>query len=84
MKLYWVSDFEVGNEWVDYVTFDDWWFQMHVVYYFAVTAYDSEGHESGYSNQVSTADFDTPDEFRSVGSGDSGADVTGCFIQSTK
>jgi len=55
-----------------------------IVYYFVVTAYDSEGHESGYSNQVSTADIDNPDAFRSAGSGDSGADVTGCFIQSTK
>ena len=55
-----------------------------VVYYFVVTAYDSEGNESGYSNQVSTADMDDSDEFRSIGSGDSGSDATGCFIQSTK
>ena len=55
-----------------------------VVYYFVVTAYDSEGNESGYSNQVSTADMVDSDEFRSIGSGDSGSDATGCFIQSTK
>ena len=55
-----------------------------VIYYFVVTAYDSEGNESGNSNQASTADMENSDEFRSVGSVDSGLDATGCFIQSTK
>ena len=74
------SPIDVGN--VTEYTLQD--LEEGVVYYFAVIAYDSERYESGYSNQVSTADIDNPDEFRSVGSGDSGADVTGCFIQSTK
>lgn len=74
------SPIDVGNV-TEYTLHD---LEEGVVYYFAVTAYDSEGNESGYSNQVSNADLDNSDAFRSVGSGDSGADVTGCFIQSTK
>ena len=53
-------------------------------YYFVITAYDSEGNESGFSSQVSTADADDSDEFRSFSSGDSGSGATACFIQSTK
>jgi hypothetical protein len=74
------SPIDVGN--LTEYTLQD--LEEGVVYYFAVTAYDSEGNESGYSNQVSNADLDNSDAFRSVGSDDSGADVTGCFIQSTK
>jgi len=81
------SPIDVGNV-TEYTLHD---LEEDVVYYFVVTAYDSEGYESGYSNQISTADTDNldeyayetnPDEFRSVRSGDSGADATGCFIQS--
>ena len=49
-----------------------------------IAAYDSEGNESGYSNQVSTADKDNPDISRSAWSDNSGTEATGCFIQSTK
>jgi hypothetical protein len=74
------SPIDVGNA-TEYTLHD---LEEDVVYYIVVTAYDSEGNESGYSNQVSTADVGVPDEFRSLSSGDSGSDATGCFIQSTK
>jgi len=74
------SPIDVGNV-TEYTLHD---LEEDIVYYFVITAYDSEGNESGYSNQVSTADADVPDEFRSLSSRDSGSDATGCFIQSTK
>ena len=74
------SPIDVGNV-TEYTLHD---LEEGVIYYFAVTAYDSEGNESGYSNQVSNADLDNLETFRSVGSGDSEADVSGCFIQSIK
>ena len=74
------SPVDVGNV-TEYTLHD---LEEDIVYYFVITAYDSEGNESGYSNQVSTADADVPDEFRSLSLGDSGSDATGCFIQSTK
>jgi hypothetical protein len=87
------SPIDVGNV-TEYTLHD---LEEGVVYYFAVTAYDSEGNESGYSNQVSTADIDNPDEFRSVWtdkdnpdisrsawSDNSETEATGCFIQSAK
>ena len=74
------SPIDVGNV-TEYTLHD---LEEGVAYYFVVTAYDSEGNESGYSNQASTADMDNSDELRSVRSGDSGIDATGCFIQSTK
>ena len=72
------SPIDVGNV-TEYTMHD---LEEDVVYHFAVTAYDSEGYESGYSNQISTADTDNPDEFRSATTGDSGSDATGCFIRS--
>ena len=87
------SPIDVGNV-TEYTLHD---LEEGVIYYFVVTAYDSEDHESGYSNQVSTADFDNPDQFgsvwvdkdnpdisRSVWSDNSETEATGCFIQSTK
>jgi hypothetical protein len=74
------SPIDVGNV-TEYTLHD---LEDDVVYYFVITAYDSEGNESGYSNQVSTADVDIQDGFRSLSSGDRGSDATGCFIQSTK
>ena len=46
-------------------------------YYFALTAFDSEGNESGYSNEVSTADGTSGSD--SSGGGGGG----GCFIGTT-
>ncbi len=74
------SPLDVGNV-TEYTVHD---LEEGVVYYFVVTAYDSEGNESGYSNQVSTADKDNPDISRSAWSDNSGTEATGCFIQSTK
>lgn len=87
------SPIDVGNV-TEYTLHD---LEEGVVYYFVVTVYDSEGNESVYSNQVSTADFDNPDEFRSVWADKDNPDIsrsawtdnseteaTGCFIQSTK
>ena len=73
------SPIDVGNV-TEYTLHD---LEEDVVYYLAVTAYDSEGYESGYSNQISTADGDVLDESRSLSSDDSGSGATGCFIQST-
>ncbi len=57
----------------------------NIVYSFVVTAYDSEGFESGYSNEVSTEYLnDSADQIRSVGSDDGGEEGTGCFIQITQ
>ena len=74
------SPIDVGNV-TEYTLHD---LEEGVVYYFVITAYDSEGNESGYSNQVSTTDKDNPDNSRSVWSDSSGTEETGCFIQSTK
>ena len=74
------SPIDVGNI-TEYTLHD---LEEDHVYYFVVTAYDSDGNESGYSNQVSTADVDDSDEFRSFSSGDSGPGATACFIESTK
>lgn len=74
------SPIDVGNV-TEYTVHD---LEEGVVYYFVVTAYDSEGNESGYSNQVSTADEDYPDNSRSAWSDNGGTEESGCFIQSAK
>ena len=66
------SPIDVGNV-TEYILHD---LEEGVVYYFVVKGYDSEGYEGEYSNQVSTADVDNPNEFRSVWSDDSGVDAT--------
>ena len=49
-------------------------------YYFVVTAYDSKGFESGFSNEVASAE--DADLTRSTGSDQGGTGGTGCFMQS--
>ena len=52
-------------------------------YYFVITAYDSEGNESGYSDEVCVqvdGDFLKACPASVSGSGDSGGSAAGCFI----
>ena len=87
------SPIDVGNV-TEYTLHD---LEEGVVYYFVVTVYDSEGNESEYSNQVSTADMDNSDVSRSAGADKDNPDISrsawsdnseteaiGCFIQSSK
>jgi hypothetical protein len=72
------SPIDVGNV-TEYTLYD---LEENVVYFMTVTAYDSDGLESGFSNEVSTEDI--ADVTRSVWSDEGETDGSGCFIQSTK
>ena len=57
--------------------------ESDVTYYFAVTAYDTEGYESDYSNVVSVLNsnmIDTGGNSDGNGGGGSGGGGGGCFI----
>lgn len=54
----------------------------NTTYCVVVTAYDEEGSESGFSNEVCTAD--SADLVRSASSEGGEADITGCFIQTSR
>jgi hypothetical protein len=62
------SPVDVGN--VTEFTLQD--LDNGVIYFFAVTAYDTEGYETGYSNEVSTSELSASDNAGEAGSG--------CFI----
>ena len=48
------------------------------VYYFSVTAYDTSGNESGYSNEASTGSDG------SAGNADDSSGGSGCFIETAR
>ena len=60
--------------------------ESDVTYYFAVTAYDTEGYESDYSNVVSVLNgnmIDTGGNSDGNGGGGGGGSGGGCFINTT-
>ncbi len=61
--------------------------ESDVTYYFAVTAYDTEGYESEYSNVVSVLNgnmIDTGGNSNGDDGGGGGGGGGGCFINTTK